>query len=291
MNCTHVEKLLPLYVEGDLDTARDAALRAHLVWCQACQQLAAEYEESQQWLHSYAPPDFPAEFDEALFDELSAAVRREGTRENTRPGFLQLIAPFWGWHPVLAASLALLTIVCGLALYLRFKQALMNPEMGVPVAVRLIPLIDPAPIVVTPGLDQDGNKERIESTLRHIKSERDSSPLVEASAPVNTVDATLPLAIAKVLPPEATEAYQNEVAASKNPRAALESLLDRFSTPQAVVQLENSGAGSQAPTDTASAPEVTRIEMQTANPKVRIIWLAPKETTNSQSNKTSRDTN
>ena len=91
MNCTHIEKLLPLYVEGDLDAERAETVLAHLNACRQCQECAAEYEESQGWLRSYSPP----EFDETFFDGLRQSVQSEIARAERRPNFFQFIVPRW----------------------------------------------------------------------------------------------------------------------------------------------------------------------------------------------------
>jgi hypothetical protein len=113
MNCTHIEKLLPLYVEGDLKAERAEAVRLHLDACCECRGLAAEYRESQSWLRSASAPDF----DHAFFDDLRDAVRREIEQGSSPHWLFQAIRWRWSWKPVLAASLAMLFIGLGLAVY------------------------------------------------------------------------------------------------------------------------------------------------------------------------------
>jgi anti-sigma factor RsiW len=284
MNCTHIKKLLPLHVEGDLEREQEALVLLHLETCRECQEIAAQYEESQSWLRSYTPEFSPA-FDDALFNELSAVVRRERAREEARPGFWQLIAPLWGWRPALAAAVALLAIVIGLAFYSRINRT---------------------PIKSTPNDEIVHRQPTPQSTpdKQNIKVEPDGDVIVEAAPPKqqprqitpepressagNALALALPLAIARVLPPEAAAEYRNEVAASKDAATALERLLAKFSKPEVAAEPEN--PNTEASPNATPTPEVMRIEMQTANPNVRIIWLAPKET-NSQPNKTDRDTN
>lgn len=285
MNCTHIEKLLPLFVEGDLDAKQAEIVLTHLDACPKCQGRAAEYEESQNWLRSYSPP----EFDETFFDGLRQSVQSEIARAQRRPNFFQLIWERWGWQPVMAAAMALLVIVSGIMIYSRIHRAPVTPVTSGPkgeIAQDQLKqpstpdnqnvAAPPVNVAINTGRPSKSQPQRMQSEFKE--------PLVVNAA----IDTALPLAIAKVLPPEAAAEYQDEIATSQNAAAALEHLLDRFSKPEAAT--ENPDAGSSAPTNTTPAPGVTRIEMQTANPKVRIIWLAPKET-DSQSNKTSRNTN
>jgi hypothetical protein len=52
--------------------------------------------------------------------------------------------------------------------------------------------------------------------------------------------------------------------------------------PNLIVQEPRAASGeseSAAQTDSGAMPEALRIEIQTADPNIRIIWFAPKETT------------
>ena len=284
MNCTHIEKLLPLYVEGDLDTQQAEMVLTHLDACPKCQERAAEYEESQNWLRSYSPP----QFDETFFEGLRQSVQSEIARAQRRPNFFQLIVERWGWQPVMAAAMALLVIVSGLVLYARFNRTTVKPTPNGEMVRQT-----PKPQSTSGNQPVEGNAKNDvadkgqPSKSRHQPIQSVPQELPKVGAPLDT---ELPSAIAQVLPPEAAAQYHDAIATSKNAATALENLLDRFSKPEAVAEMENPDAVLSAPTDATPARGVTRIEMQTANPKVRIIWLAPKET-DSQSNKTSRNTN
>jgi len=84
MNCRRVEKLIPLYVEGDLASGIADRLASHLEWCGRCNWLADEYKESQSWLRSSEPP----EFDEAALNGLKAGVLRQIAETSARPSLL-----------------------------------------------------------------------------------------------------------------------------------------------------------------------------------------------------------
>ena len=68
MKCRRVEKLIPLYVERDLESGIADRISSHLDWCGRCNWLADEYRESQTWLRSSPAP----EFDEAALNGFKA---------------------------------------------------------------------------------------------------------------------------------------------------------------------------------------------------------------------------
>jgi hypothetical protein len=75
MNCTHIEKILPLYAGGDLGGDEHAVV-SHLRWCDGCRLLAEGYHRSQEILHSYEAPEFSS----AFFDGIRSAVLEEHAR-------------------------------------------------------------------------------------------------------------------------------------------------------------------------------------------------------------------
>ncbi|MCA1558383.1 MAG: zf-HC2 domain-containing protein, partial [Acidobacteria bacterium] len=51
MNCTAIEKLLPLYIEDDVNEDEAVNVRSHLSSCERCFQLMEEFRASQERLH------------------------------------------------------------------------------------------------------------------------------------------------------------------------------------------------------------------------------------------------
>jgi anti-sigma factor RsiW len=76
MNCTHIEKIIPLYAGGDLGDKDETAVAAHLRSCDSCRLLAAGYRRSQELLLSYEAPEFGS----AFFDGIRSAVLEEHAR-------------------------------------------------------------------------------------------------------------------------------------------------------------------------------------------------------------------
>jgi hypothetical protein len=226
MNCTRVEKLLPLYAGGDLPPRVAEAASAHLVDCEACRRLAAEYEQSRSWLVSAAAP----EFDEQFFADLRGAVRREVALERALPeprsGFALLI----GWKP-LAATAALL--LGGLLTY-------RSLEWQRPSAAK-------DEQVVRERADEPGKPNSRSETATRQARPRQAQTQTIRRRPRRTP------------PTEFAQPAPNLIV--QEPRAVS----------------GESEAAAQA--DSGAPPEALRIEIQTADPNIRIIWFVPQETT------------
>src|SRR5262245_34998440 len=111
MRCTHAEKLIPLFAGDDLPAREAGALRRHLKSCANCRRLAAEFEESRDWLRRFAAP----QFDEAMLEGMRDSVLRDIGRIENRARGLQWIVP--GWNLQFAASMALLLLIVFVATY------------------------------------------------------------------------------------------------------------------------------------------------------------------------------
>jgi hypothetical protein len=107
MNCTKIEKLLPLYAGGDLAGRQSTEVRAHLSSCEGCRSLAEEFAASQERVRNFAVPEFGAEF----YEKLRGAVLAEiNSRPAPRPSVFQSLRGLFAARPALAASLATLAL-------------------------------------------------------------------------------------------------------------------------------------------------------------------------------------
>jgi hypothetical protein len=240
MHCTKIEDLLPLYVEGDLDLETETGVRSHLSACRWCASLAAEFTASQQWLHSYSPPDF----DSASF----AASRRAVLEQTNRRGpswvmFARSLAPM----PRLAVAMLIVAILTGVIVATITLTRSPGSASDPPDFQANAPSHDTA---VTPSKEKEGQEPQkafvpvlIPPTNRLQDRKKHSNSAIQS---VIRLAALVP----PVLPP-------------------LGSALDS-SFEQSVA----GGLGSpQAdPADT----EMLRIEIETGNPEIRIIWFTPK---------------
>ena len=245
MNCRRIEEMIPLYIEGDLETDRALLVSAHLKSCAACSRLAGGFNESQEWLHSYTPPAF----DSTFFDGLKSGVLARINEENARPSFFQLIAAHWRWDAALAAAL-LLVVLSGLTFY-TYRQAVTTvPEQVAQFPSRpdaVPPLQDP-PKPANDDLEQITRPpQHSHRTLREAVAKAVGPALPESVIGTLTADPGIPLT--------------NDPGIESADFSATETSQDQVQPPVKV---------SASPSES-----MTRIDIQTSDPTIRIIWFAP----------------
>ena len=230
MQCTLAEKLIPLFVSDDLPDDQMKTLREHLDGCADCQELAAAFSESQNWLRTFAAPIF----DEAIFDDLRAGLAREIAGDEERPRWF---APRWNPRFAFRAAMAGLLLIAAFGIYIFRHQP--NPDEKLTLHPENADQLDGHP-PKTDRRDQPINPKR---AVRYGKRKRPATRQYDLSASPGAL--TLP-----VLQP---------IPVSPEPRDV-------------------------AVTDTTRDRGMLRIEFQTADPNIRIIWFAPKTDTSTQSN-------
>jgi len=246
MNCRRVEKLIPLYVEGDLAPGTADRLTSHLDWCGRCNWLADEYRESQGWLRTSEPP----EFDEAFLDTLKAGVLSRIEETSARPSLLASLVQQWSRRQVLALSAALLIIFGALVFYIYQVRTRANPSV--------LEAVEPPPndetittnepwLATNPGrADGVGLRKPRHGKSHATTGSRRGNPTI--------AEQTLE-------PPFISQTHRLGDSATASAEPA--------------VLLPSSGDAS---------PEMLRIEIQTSDPNIRIIWFAPKEVESPKSN-------
>jgi Putative zinc-finger len=234
MLCAHAEKLIPLFAGDDLPARETEALRLHLESCANCRRLAAEFEESREWLRGFNT----AQFDEATLDGMRDSVLRDIGRIENRARRFQWIVPGWNLRFAFATSLALLLFGALFSLAINRRQ----PPRHDPGSnqVELLPGKTP-----DDRANYDGQTERSKTVRRKfgrkpIKHSPEESPQSEA----------------EMVEPDLIT--QNMAAEPDG---------DQSTVP------------NPANTDPAPNRNMLRIEIQTADPNIRIIWFAPKSDT------------
>src|SRR5262245_27064151 len=245
MRCTHAEKLIPLFAGDDLPAREAAALRRHLESCANCRRLADEFEESRDWLRGFPAP----QFDDAILDGMRDSVLQDIGRIENRARWLQWVVP--GLNLRFAASMAALLLVAFIAAYVyRGKQRQMAPDKDN--IVKTKQGSDQKNSNNSPQRDDKGFRVNPSPTTQYPPRKRgqriDESPDVK---PVQLPD----LAIAK---------------ARISPLAI--NIRTIFDLPPDT---------DMAMDDAIFNREMTRIEFQTADPNIRIIWLTPKDSNSS----------
>ena len=113
MNCKHVQELLPLYVGRDLEEKQAQLVSVHLESCAECASSADEYRETRKLLQVFSPPPV----NEAVYAGIRQRVLREIEREPDPPALPRLIASMFGPRLGWAVATALLIAVSALAFY------------------------------------------------------------------------------------------------------------------------------------------------------------------------------
>jgi len=241
MRCTHAEKLIPLYASDDLPAREADALRRHLESCENCSRLAAEFEESRDWLRGFSAP----QFDEAMLDDMRESVLGEISRVENRSLWLQWIVPNWNLRFAFVTSLALLLFIAMFGLVINRRRPPNDPKSN-QADVRQggakqaeSPPVE-APYGFANNIEQtaSANANRRRPTRKSIKPRLDEQPQTEDRM---------------VEPDLITQNMDN-----------VEPATDPSSSPDPAI------------TDPDANRDMLRIEIQTADPNIRIIWFAPK---------------
>jgi Putative zinc-finger len=241
MNCTRIAKLIPLYTGGDLPPLQAEIVREHLRNCAQCNQIAAEYEESRDWLRALEAP----QLDDAVFNDLRDGVHSEIRRTRSRPSLFELLAPVWEMRFAPAAAAVLLLLISGLIVYFNRHQSMDIPLTAIkkhPDSHRI-----PASQRENKVANNDLNQQIVRRRSRRGAPAKQKLPYFS-------------------FPALETMALFNEPTTPRIDLGELESI-------PAVDIEEELGAKDDI--------EMLRIEIQTADPNIRIIWLGPKDKPNS----------
>jgi hypothetical protein len=239
MRCAQAEKLIPLFVGDDLPVEQAVELRGHLESCARCRRLLVEFEESRNWLINFSAP----EFDEATLDGMRDRALAEIGRLEKRPRLLEWILPSWNPRFVFAASMAALLLVAASALIVYRQQRSPITKPGdTATDNRKDKPESPAPV------DRDNEQQRRDFRIAESKP-NSRKPTRKAFKP----------------------------ALNKSPQVEIQQVEpDLIAQTPATDQPDNTEASTN---DLAENRKMLRIEIQTADPNIRIIWLAPKSDT------------
>ncbi len=245
MRCASVEKLLPLYVEGDLSERETGAIRSHLTSCNGCRKVSEEFNASQRRLRSLTAPVFDDEFYRSMRGAVLAEIK---AAPDARPAlfnsFRQLLSP----GPALAASLALLMVLSVAAglIYKRLYVTEAGRMAALENSVREIKPGEYGEVLQAPSSDNSTGRAGEEKPY----GRRGRASGLASRQKIIGADDRLALSGNSVAP--------DGVAVSASPARATSA---------------DEGAASGASSTTEA---VARMEIQTGDPNIRIIWLGRK---------------
>lgn len=234
MKCELSEKLIPLYVGGDLEPDESDAVRLHLESCAGCNRLAEDFYSSRNWFAAAPPPDF----DEASFANLRASVLSRIQQQPSTQKWFDWLLPKWNPGLVLAASAAALVLISGLLITIYRDQTPSVKNGEEVIADRAVSTT----AVSKPNSAHSKQPETKQVIASSQASRRSNRLKVETTS----------------LPPEA---FQN----------------DPFGQPLEEQQtIDDPAAVAEAAPTEQKEKDMLRIELQTADPNIRIIWFTPK---------------
>ena len=250
MNCKQVQELLPLYAGRDLEKRRARLVTAHVQSCAECAGAAAEYHQTRQLLQEFAPPSFS----EADFAEIRQRVLREIEGEANTPGLSRLFASLFRPRLSWAVATALLIAVSVFAFYFiansgndRRPLAGVQPPSQGPATASSSPVI-PRPREETGPSFKNTNKSKGADTAIGGSGDH-TRPSQRRKGPGLTADRQTTVAV------NAPDTRSTTGVAS--PKG------NNLAEPDAVPGL--------AP---ATSEKMLRVEMQTKDPNIRIIWFS-----------------
>ena len=237
MNCKHIRELLPLFIGHDLDDKRKAQVSSHVATCHECRVAAEEYRASRQLLQHFAPP----QFSEDVYDGIRQSVLRELGREGAASSGSGLFANLFQPRLRLAFATAVLLAVAGFSYYFiatRTSEPSVISRTGAEPGTSAREILQPAPSPTTgQGPSQRATND---AGVGRPHNERKRSP---APTP-NLVDAM----------PKAPGVASNSPGPTRQN--------NKLVVPNA------------DPASDAAAAEPLRVEIQTRDQNIRIIWFA-----------------
>jgi hypothetical protein len=112
MNCRQVEELLPLYTGGDLDEKRERLIADHVRRCVGCAALSDEFDETRELIGEIAP-----QLSENVYAGIRQEVWRQIEAEANRPSRWPVVPDFWPRRVAWGLASAVLITVFMLAIY------------------------------------------------------------------------------------------------------------------------------------------------------------------------------
>lgn len=271
MNCTRTEKLLPLYAGGDIENADErAAISAHLEDCRGCSALARELASSREMLRMHEPP----EFDAAFFNDVRQAVLLRIAETNApSSNVFNAPAPFFARlfdrrSLAFAASVALLVVVAA-ALFVSRRPAV---HKDAPRIAQLPVVESKSQQKTSPPVAENREKRRAPA---EFKREAGRHGIQQAQASLHQEQGQASLQTRSNAGRSRAGSLATAGASKGIDAAHTVPELARSTSATTAVETLTSEAASATSTGEVAERKFTRIELQTADPNVRIIWLSP----------------
>ena len=243
MNCKDVQELLPLYVGRDLEERRAKLVTAHVQSCGQCAGSVNEYRETRQLLQQFAPPPFSEE----VYAAIRQRVLHEIEREATAPGLSRLLESLFRPRLRWAVATALLLAVSVLAFYFIANRANDRPDGK--------------------QLADSGNKLF-----------GPTSPSIKGSAGPPPADPIKNRVRGRELAGGTHPPQRRKEIGSVTDRSATANSSDTPSLSAETLPINLAAPASVPAPDSSISEKTLRVEIQTKDPNIRIIWFTPQPT-------------
>ena len=253
MNCRQVQELVPLYVGRDLEEKSAKLVKAHVQSCAECASSAEEYRETRQLLQQFVPPPIS----DTVYAGIRHRVLREIERESTAPTLPQLVARFFRPPIRWAVATALLLAVSMFGFYfmanLRNERQLTTDR-------------------TTQGQPNAGS-QRHESPVSPSSSSKEGAGAPEASIGRNPgTDTTIASSVHRTHQSQQRKSLR---AAADRTRTGVVNTPTAQSITARAFPGNNMGETNAVPAnDSVISAKPLRVEMQTKDPNIRIIWFS-----------------
>ena len=260
LNCKRVAQMISLYVAGDLVGAPEREVATHLAACERCRRLAEDFSESSSLLtQACRPPEFNAAFYSGIRRAVLDEIRRD--RMLSKPS---LFRRRW----LYATAFAAVVMAAGLMLQ-HFGSTRRETPQGLAGQAKATNSSS------SPGLSELQQSPRKPQGLPGTLAGKSHKDLALEN-PRRSLKQ-----FETVRKPDASRIAQAGLAqialAMQSSTSASTSI-----SPAALESTTFSLGSTSPPAGRASASQVSRIEIQTADPNIRIIWLAPQESRESR---------
>ena len=256
LSCKRMARMISLYVAGDLMGAREREVAAHLAACEGCRRLAEEFSDSGSLLtEACMPPEFGEEFYSGIRNAVLGEIARG--RMLSKPS---LFRRRWFYATAFAA------VVIAAAVMLQHFVSVRRPTpQGLVVATK-----------VGGQSTSDGAKGTDSSSASQVSA---STQLPRKSdGPRRTPRTQSQKFLARVNARRSSGQSETKLEASVSAQTALDKRTQIAHVGQWSTNASTSAPTIFGPAGRVSPSQVSRIEIQTADPNIRIIWLTPQET-------------
>jgi hypothetical protein len=254
LNCKRMARMISLYVAGDLVGEPEREVAAHLAVCDGCRRLSEEFSASSSLLiQACRPPEFGAEFYSGIRQAVLGEVTRD--RMQSKPSLFRL-----RWFYATAFAIA---VIASAVVLQHLSGAGQRTPQGLASALQ-------STVQPTSGQVKGTNPSLSPQSSDVLQSSRKSpgpgvTPGVQSKGILALANprrrSTQFEPVKKVDAPDATQGARDE--------STQIAQKIRSSTRVGPVALEPSS-------------QVSRIEIQTADPNIRIIWLVSRESRESE---------